>query len=58
MWDGPQEKILPHAATLLEAGGSVLTLIKPHYESEIAKKTHGVLKEEESVEVLERVAGR
>ena len=51
-----QEKILPHAATLLAEGGSVLTLIKPHYESESARKTRGVLKESESVEMLEKVA--
>ena len=29
----PQEKILPNAARLIQAGGRVVTLIKPHYEA-------------------------
>lgn len=51
-----QEKILPAAKKLLSPGGEILTLIKPHYESEEAKKSHGVLSEAESIAVLERVA--
>jgi 23S rRNA (cytidine1920-2'-O)/16S rRNA (cytidine1409-2'-O)-methyltransferase len=54
-----QEKILPAARKLLKPGGQILTLIKPHYESDsaAAAKTHGVLAESESIAVLERVAG-
>ena len=52
-----QEKILPMARKLLSPGGIILTLIKPHYESEEAKKSGGVLAESESIAVLERVAG-
>lgn len=51
-----QEKILPVARKLLAAGGEILTLIKPHYESEEAKKSQGVLSEAESIAVMERVA--
>jgi 23S rRNA (cytidine1920-2'-O)/16S rRNA (cytidine1409-2'-O)-methyltransferase len=50
-----QEKILPVAATLLNPGGLMLSLIKPHYESELAKKKHGVLTEPEAIEELDRV---
>lgn len=51
-----QEKILPHAQTLLAPGGTILSLIKPHYESEQAKKQKGVLTPEESVAVLNQTA--
>ena len=50
-----QEKILPPARKLLKPGGSILTLIKPHYESELAQKQRGVLEETESIAVLEEV---
>jgi 23S rRNA (cytidine1920-2'-O)/16S rRNA (cytidine1409-2'-O)-methyltransferase len=46
-----QEKVLP-VATLLEAGGEVLTLVKPHYESEAARVQRGVLSKEQSEEML------
>jgi len=48
-----QDKILPHAATLLgPQGGDVLTLVKPHYESTEAKQQRGVLTAEQSEKVL------
>ncbi len=51
-----QERALPAAAKLLavtaEGAGDVLTLIKPHYESELAKIQRGVLTPEQSEEVL------
>ena len=50
-----QSKVLPHAATLLAEGGDVLTLVKPHYESELAKTQRGILLPEQSVEVLWKV---
>lgn len=53
-----QEKILPWAMKLLSPGGIMLTLIKPHYESEAAKKSQGVLEEGQSVEVMEVVRGK
>lgn len=51
-----QDKILPAARKLLAPGGAILTLIKPHYENEAAKKSHGVLPESESIATLHRVA--
>jgi 23S rRNA (cytidine1920-2'-O)/16S rRNA (cytidine1409-2'-O)-methyltransferase len=50
-----QEKVLPVVATLLEEGGEVLTLVKPHYESEAARVQRGVLSKEQSEEMLWRV---
>jgi 23S rRNA (cytidine1920-2'-O)/16S rRNA (cytidine1409-2'-O)-methyltransferase len=50
-----QEKILPVVAGLLAPGGEVLTLVKPHYESEAAKTQRGVLLPEQSEEVLRGV---
>lgn len=47
-----QAKILPVAATLLAESGHVLTLIKPHYESEAARVQRGVLNESQSEAVL------
>ncbi len=51
-----QDKILPHAEKLLAPCGTILTLIKPHYESELAKKQKGVLTPEESVAMLNQTA--
>jgi predicted rRNA methylase YqxC with S4 and FtsJ domains len=51
-----QGKILPVVAGLLPAdAGDVLTLIKPHYESELAKTQRGVLSAAQSEEVLWQV---
>ena len=50
-----QNKILPVVAALLADAGEVLTLIKPHYESEEAKVQRGVLTAEQSEMVLQRV---
>lgn len=47
-----QEKILPHAQSLLLPDADVVTLIKPHYESELAKTQRGVLSAEQSEAVL------
>lgn len=51
-----QDKILPHAQSLLAPGGTILSLIKPHYESDQARKQKGVLTPEESIAVLHRTA--
>jgi 23S rRNA (cytidine1920-2'-O)/16S rRNA (cytidine1409-2'-O)-methyltransferase len=49
-----QTKILPVARSLLAPGGFIITLIKPHYESDDARKTAGVLSESQSIAVLEQ----
>ncbi len=50
-----QTKILPSARILLKSGGCVITLIKPHYESEVAGKQRGVLTAAQSRQELARV---
>ncbi|MCL2646012.1 MAG: hypothetical protein FWD61_03285 [Phycisphaerales bacterium] len=50
-----QEKILPVVAGFLAGGGDVLSLVKPHYESEAAKVQRGVLTSEQSEAVLREV---
>jgi len=49
-----QEKILPAVARLFSAGtaATVLTLIKPHYESDLARTQRGVLTPAQSEDVL------
>ena len=51
-----QEKILPVAAGLVRPGGSILTLVKPHYESEAAVRQRGVLTEAQALDELAKVA--
>lgn len=55
-----QEKILPHARTLLSPGGRIVTLLKPHYEVEPARlsRTRGVLPDDEVEAVVNRVVER
>ncbi len=61
-----QERVLPAAAKLLgelgreadHGAGDVLTLIKPHYESELAKTQRGVLTPAQSEAVLRSVIDR
>lgn len=50
-----QVRILPAARKLLKPGGAIVTLIKPHYESDRARKTRGVLTPEEARAQVERV---
>ena len=51
-----QVRVLPPAAALLgPEGGDLLTLVKPHYESELAKTQRGVLNPTQSEEVLWQV---
>jgi len=50
-----QEKILPVAAKLLKPGGMLLSLIKPHYESDQARRQQGVLSAAESAAQLDLV---
>ena len=52
-----QSKILPVVAGLLTPAGQVLTLVKPHYESDLARTQRGVLTAEQSHSVLQTVAG-
>jgi 23S rRNA (cytidine1920-2'-O)/16S rRNA (cytidine1409-2'-O)-methyltransferase len=58
-----QERVLPVVLTLLppvgaDGGADVLTLVKPHYESEIAKQQRGVLTPEQSETMLWDVMDR
>jgi 23S rRNA (cytidine1920-2'-O)/16S rRNA (cytidine1409-2'-O)-methyltransferase len=53
-----QDKILPHVAAMLAEGGQVLSLIKPHYESEEARIQRGVLSASQSESVLRAVVER
>ncbi len=50
-----QAKILPAARKLLKPTGCIITLIKPHYESDIARKQRGVLTATQSHQELGRV---
>jgi len=50
-----QCKILPNARKLLKPGAAVVTLIKPHYESDTAQLRNGVLIESEIEGVMSRV---
>ena len=53
-----QDKILPVVATHLAPAGQVLTLVKPHYESEQAKIQNGILTPDQSLETLWTVMDR
>jgi len=53
-----QEKILPAAAKLLKPMGRIISLIKPHYESERSKTRGGVLTPAQSLDALEYVTDR
>ena len=53
----PQRLIVPHARTLLAAGGAVVTLIKPHYEADKSMLRGGVLPDEQVPVVVQRVVG-
>lgn len=53
-----QSRILPQAATMLAAGGRVVSLIKPHYEAPHCLLRHGVLPDEAIDEVLRTVQGQ
>ena len=50
-----QKNILPNARRLLAEDADVVTLIKPHYESNATQLAGGVLKEEELPGVVDRV---
>lgn len=50
-----QRIILPAAMRMLADNGSVITLIKPHYEAAPAQLRKGVLMQEHLPEIMERV---
>jgi 23S rRNA (cytidine1920-2'-O)/16S rRNA (cytidine1409-2'-O)-methyltransferase len=50
-----QHLILPQALTLLEPGGAIVTLIKPHYEADQKLLRKGVLPDEHVDEVVGEV---
>lgn len=51
----PQRLILPAARRWLQPGGSVITLVKPHYEARADRLRRGVLPPEAHAAVLEQV---
>lgn len=53
-----QDKILPSAKRLLAPGGRVVTLIKPHYETDPKRLRKGVLPEEAVASVVEETTVR
>ena len=52
-----QSKIVPVAAKLLEPGGCIVSLVKPHYEADRDLLVGGVLPDEQHPEVMRRVIG-
>lgn len=50
-----QDRILPNAARLLAPSGSIVTLVKPHYESPEAWLRRGILPDERISAVLAQV---
>ncbi|MBK7702422.1 MAG: TlyA family rRNA (cytidine-2'-O)-methyltransferase [bacterium] len=52
-----QQRVVPRALALLEPGGSVVSLIKPHYEAPPSRLVEGRLPPEEAERVLEEVLG-
>lgn len=54
----PQHRILPNARTLLQPGGRIITLIKPHYEASKERLQRGVLPPGAAAETLEVVRAR
>jgi 23S rRNA (cytidine1920-2'-O)/16S rRNA (cytidine1409-2'-O)-methyltransferase len=50
-----QKRILPAAMRLLAAGGTVISLIKPHYEAHASRLRNGVLPPQQLELVLEMV---
>ncbi len=53
-----QHLILPAALRLLGAGGSIVTLVKPHYEAEASDLRRGVLPEDRVADTLQRMRDR
>lgn len=53
-----QDKILPHANTLLESDGRIITLIKPQYESDETQRAKGVVSGEAMASILEATLDR
>lgn len=52
-----QAKILPNVLLNLKSGGTIISLIKPHYEADRHQLLKGRVKEEELDKVLERTKG-
>lgn len=53
-----QHHIIPAAHRMLEPGGSIISLIKPHYEAERSQLQKGVLPPEDVASTLSEVAQR
>lgn len=52
-----QALIVPHALTLVKEGGSVLSLLKPQYESEERERVKGIVRPERLDSVVEETLG-
>jgi len=50
-----QHRVLPNTRAMLNIGGHVLVLIKPHYEAERSQLVGGVLANDVALEVLQSV---
>lgn len=50
-----QEKILPIARSLLAKGGTIITLVKPHYEARDDERSKGAVIPEKLDSIIERV---
>ena len=54
----PQHRILPAAAGMLKADGRIISLVKPHYETDHGNLRHGVLTPEKAKAVFDEACGR
>ena len=54
----PQHLILPNAVRQLAPGGSIITLVKPHYEADKTLLQRGILPPERAEEVLAETCAR
>jgi 23S rRNA (cytidine1920-2'-O)/16S rRNA (cytidine1409-2'-O)-methyltransferase len=51
----PQKKIMPNAGCMVKPGGAIISLVKPHYESDPSALLDGVLPDDRCAAVLDLV---
>ncbi len=54
----PQHRILPSALGMLKPDGRIISLVKPHYETDRSNLRHGVLTPEGAKAAFDEVCGR
>jgi len=54
----PQHRILPAAVSMLNPDGRIISLVKPHYETDRSNLRHGVLSPENAKAAFDEVCGR